>query len=176
MFARLAPFEVRDGPAGAPAVALGRERAGALVPGSVAVILVTIAGTTFDGAQEGLLNGAIGDVFDALFDDGNGVEPVLALRLTNSLFMALTLGVVAGIYWAGVTGMGTAGSRLTGLRDLGRAFAHGFIPIGLRLPLRALLQPRRCSRSRRSSPTCSRTRWARARTSSAPRAAASTMG
>jgi hypothetical protein len=130
MFARLAPFEVRDGRLGRRPWLSGASGWG-VVPGSVAVILVTIAGTTFDGAQEGLLNGAIGDVFNALFDDGNGVEPVLALRLTNSLFMALTLGVVAGIYWAGVAGMGVAGSRLSSLRDLGRAFAHGFIPIGL---------------------------------------------
>jgi hypothetical protein len=45
--------------------------------------------------------------------------------------MALTLAVVAVIYWAGVAGMGTAGSKSSGLRELGRKFAHGFIPIGL---------------------------------------------
>ncbi len=130
MFARLSPLEVRDGQLGRRPWLSGA--AGwALVPGSVAVILITIGGTTFDGAQEGLLNGAIGDVFDSLFDDGSGLDPVLALRLTNSLFLALSLGVVAGIYWAGVAGMGTQGSTRTNLRDLGRAFAHSFIPIGL---------------------------------------------
>ena len=57
---------------------------------------------------------------------------MLALRITNSLFMALTLGVVAGIYWAGVAGMGTRGStRLAACATSGRAFAHSFIPIGL---------------------------------------------
>ena len=80
------------------------------MPGSVAMVLITIAGTTFDGAQEGLLSGPIADVFDRLFDDGNGLEPVLALRITNTLFLALCLAVVAGIYWAGVAGMGTEGS------------------------------------------------------------------
>jgi hypothetical protein len=93
--------------------------------------LIAIAGTTFDGAQEGLLEGAIGDVFDALFDQGNGLEPVFALRLTNTLFLALTLAVVAGIYWAGVRGMGTEGAAHSRLRDLGRVFAHAFISIGL---------------------------------------------
>jgi hypothetical protein len=130
MFARLAPLEVRDGRLGRRPWLSGTT-GWALVPGSVAVVLVTIGGTTFDGAQEGLLSGPIGDVFDALFDDGEGVEPVLALRLTNSLFMALTLGAVVAIYWAGVTGMGVAGSKQSRLRDLGRVFAHGFIPIGL---------------------------------------------
>ena len=130
MFARLSPFEVREGRLGRRPWFSGAPGWG-LVPGSVAVILITIAGTTFDGAQEGLLNGAIGDVFDALFDQGNGLDPVLALRLTNTLFMALTLAVVAGIYWAGVAGMGTEGAQRSRLRDLGRVFAHAFIPIGL---------------------------------------------
>ncbi|MDQ3571973.1 MAG: fenitrothion hydrolase [Actinomycetota bacterium] len=128
MFGRLAPLEVRDGE-------LGRRRwlAGATgwatVPGSVAVVLITIAGTTFDGAQEGLLNGAIGEAFDLLFDQGNGLDPVLALRLANSLFMALTLVLIVAIYWGGVKGMGAAGSKDASLRSLGRSFAHSFIPI-----------------------------------------------
>ncbi len=130
MFARLSPFEVRSGRIGRRPWFSGATGWG-LVPGSVAMILITIAGTTFDGAQEGLLSGAIGDVFDALFDQGNGLEPVFALRLTNTLFMALTLAVVAGIYWAGVAGMGTDGARHSRLRDLGRVFAHAFISIGL---------------------------------------------
>lgn len=130
MFARLAPLEVRDGRLRRRPWLSGATGWG-LVPGSVAVILITIAGTTFDGAQEGLLNGAIGDVFNALFDDGNGLEPVLALRITNTLFMALTLAVVTGIYWAGVRGMGIRGSKVSKLRDLGRVFAHSFITIGL---------------------------------------------
>jgi len=129
MFGRLSPLEVRDG-------VLGRRRwlsgatGWATVPGSVAVILITIAGTTFDGAQEGLLNGAIASVFDTLFDQGQGLDPVLALRLTGSLFMALTLGVVVAIYWAGIKGMGSGGSQHSGIRGLGRSFAHSFIPIG----------------------------------------------
>jgi hypothetical protein len=130
MFSRLAPFEVRDGRIGRRPWFSGASGWG-MVPGSVALVLIAIGGTTFDGAQEGLLSGAIADVFDLLFDDGNGLDPVFALRITNSLFMALSLAVVAGIYWAGVAGMGTTGSSSSGLRELGRRFAHGFIPIGL---------------------------------------------
>ena len=130
MFARLAPLEASDGRLRRRPWLSGATDWG-LVPGSVAVILITIAGTTFDGAQEGLLSSPIRDVFDLLFDDGKGLDPVLALRLTNTLFMALTLTAVAGIYWAGVAGMGTEGSRRAKLRDLGRVFAHSFIPIGL---------------------------------------------
>jgi hypothetical protein len=128
MFARLAPLEVRDGRLGArPWLAGARDWA--LVPGSIAVVLVTVGGTTFDGAQEGLLETPIREVFDVLYDQGAGLEPLFAARLTGTVFMALTLAAVAGIFWAGVAGMGLDGSRRSALRDLGRAFAHAFIPI-----------------------------------------------
>jgi hypothetical protein len=128
MFARLAPLEVRDGSLGRRPWLSGAKD-WALVPGSIAVVLVTIAGTTFDGAQEGLLETPIREVFDLLYDQGGGLEPVFAARLTGTLFMAATVALVAGIFWAGIAGMGTEGSRRSTVRDLGRAFAHGFIPI-----------------------------------------------
>jgi hypothetical protein len=127
MFSRLAPLEVRGGRLG-----LRRPLAGAAgwaaVPGSVALILATIGSTAFDGAQEGALSGAISGVFDVLLDAG--VEPTAALRLTNSLFMAICLAGVAGIFWAGLWGMRHVRGSLS-MGALGRAFAHAFIPIGL---------------------------------------------
>jgi hypothetical protein len=42
--------------------------------------------------------------------------------------MLATLGVVASIFWAGISGMGTGGSGKS-RRELGKAFAHCFIPI-----------------------------------------------
>lgn len=129
MFARLAPLEVREGRLGRRPFLSGTI-GWAAVPGSVALVLVTIAGTTYDGAAEGLLSGAIEAVFELLNGGAQVTGGVAARRITTSLFMLATLGVVAGVYWAGIAGMGTEGTNKT-RRQLGEAFAHCFIPIAL---------------------------------------------
>jgi hypothetical protein len=91
-------------------------------------VVATIANTTFDGAQEGLWQQPIVDLFNGLMDIGLG--PTAALRTSESVFFALTLAGVAAIYWAGVRGMRTVqGSPALG--SLGRSFAHTLIPIGV---------------------------------------------
>ncbi len=101
-----------------------------LVPGSVALVLLLIAGTTYDGAAEGVLAEPIDWLYD-LINGGSGAEgDVLARRLTASIFMLATFGVVSAIYWGGIKGMGTEGSGMT-TRELGRTFAFCFIPIAL---------------------------------------------
>jgi hypothetical protein len=127
MFSRLAPLEVRDGRLGVRRPLAGTAR-WAVVPGSVALVLVTIGATTFDGASEGALADPISSTFESLVDAGLG--PVASLRLTNTLFLALTLAFVAGLFWAGIYGMHTVGERF-GTAELGRRFAHAFIPIAL---------------------------------------------
>ena len=127
MFARLSPFETREGRLGRRPWLEGAT-GWAAVPGSVAMVLFTIAATTYDGAQEGLLSDPINSVFEAFADTGLG--PVASLRITGTLFFAATVGVVAGIFWAGIAGMGTP-EQGGDLRKLGRSFAHSFIPIGL---------------------------------------------
>ena len=127
MFASLAALEVRDGRLGVRR-ALSAATRWVSSPGSIALILITIAATTFDGAQEGALADPIESTFNRLVDAGLG--PLASLRLTNTLFFAITIGFVAGLFWAGIAGMHTVrGSRPT--RELGRLFAHAFIPIGL---------------------------------------------
>ncbi|MEO8091207.1 MAG: fenitrothion hydrolase [bacterium] len=131
MFSRLASLEVRDG-------RLGRRRwlSGAVgwaaVPGSVALVLVSIGTTAFDGAGEGLLQEPIADTFDWLYDSV-GVGAIWSLRLANSLFFVLTIAAVSAIFWAGIAGMRTVrtstGSFSAG--ELGRLFGHSFIPIAL---------------------------------------------
>ncbi len=55
---------------------------------------------------------------------------MLALRLTNSLFLLASIAFVSGLFWAGIYGMHTVrGGRST--RELGHLFAHAFIPIAL---------------------------------------------
>jgi hypothetical protein len=127
MFASLAPFEVREG-------TLGRRRplsgatAWVAAPGSVALVLLTIGATTFDGASEGALAEPISTVLDWLVDIGLG--PVAALRIANTLFLGLTLGFVAGLFWAGIYGMHTVRASVS-VGRLGALFAHAFIPIAL---------------------------------------------
>jgi hypothetical protein len=127
MFSQLAPLEVRDGLLGIRRP-LAAATYWAQVPGSIALVIATIAATTFDGAQEGLWQEPIGDLFDRLTDLGLG--PTAALRTSESIFFALTLAGVAAIYWAGVRGMRTLRGSPT-LRSLGRSFAHTLIPIGV---------------------------------------------
>jgi hypothetical protein len=127
MFASLAPLEVRDGRLGRRRPLSGATK-WATVPGSVALILLTIAVTTFDGASEGALADPIASTIEWLVDAGIG--PVAALRTANSLFFALTVGFVAALFWAGIYGMHTVRSGLSTAR-LAALFAHAFIPIGL---------------------------------------------
>ncbi len=127
MFASLAPLELRGGRLGTRRMLSGATRwvAG---PGSVALVLITIGATTFDGAQEGALASPIDSLYNWFGDAGLG--PVAALRVTNSIFFAATVAFVAGLFWAGIYGMHTVRESLSTAR-LGSLFAHAFIPIAL---------------------------------------------
>ena len=127
MFSRLAALERRGDRLGfrRPLAAAGRW---AQVPGSVALVLVAIGGTSFDGAQEGALTDAIKSVFDWLTERGLGFAD--ALRLTDTLFLVLTLVAVAGLFALGIRGMRTVPGSPSVVR-LRRAFGHTLIPIAL---------------------------------------------
>ena len=127
MFSRLAPLEVREGRLGTRGWLAGTT-SWVAAPGSAALILLTIAATTFDGASEGALAEPITTVFDWFSD--LGLSPIAALRVTNSIFLALTFGFVAGLFYAGVYGMHTVRGGIE-TRRLASLFAHAFIPIGL---------------------------------------------
>jgi hypothetical protein len=127
MFSQLAPLEVRDGRLGIRRP-LAAATHWARVPGSIALVVATIGTTTFDGAQEGLWQEPIHDLLNRLMDLGLGTTT--AFRISESVFFALTLAGVAGIYWAGVRGMRTVPGS-PGLRSLGWSFAHTLIPIGV---------------------------------------------
>jgi len=128
MFASLSVFEVRDGRIGRRRIFEGAGRWTGGISGSLALVLVAIGGTTFDGAQEGAIKSTISSTFETFSDAG--LSALEALRITNTLYLAATLLVVFGIFWAGIQGMRVVSHRYSA-RVLGNRFAHAFIPIAL---------------------------------------------
>ena len=127
MFSRLGLFGLRDG-------RLGRRRplaaatSWAAIPGSAAVVIASIASTSFDGSQEGAFKGAIEKVVGWVGDIGFG--PTASLRLSNTIFMVLCFAGVALVYELGVRGMQSVPGAPSRAR-LRIAFSHTLIPIAL---------------------------------------------
>ena len=127
MFSQLGYFGVKDG-------RLGRRRPlsaatrWATLPGSVAVVIASIASTSFDGAQEGAFKGPIEHVFKWFADSGLGLTA--SLRLTDTIFMALCFAGVGLVYLLGVRGMRTVPGAPP-IAKLRVGFAHTLIPIAL---------------------------------------------
>jgi hypothetical protein len=127
MFAQLGCFGVRDGK-------LGRRRplaaatGWATIPGSAAVVIASIASTSFDGAQEGAFKAAIESTFDWIVARGVGLTA--SLRLTDTIFMALCFAGVGLVYLLGVRGMRTVPGAPS-FSKLRAGFAHTLIPIAL---------------------------------------------
>ena len=125
MFSQLGIFSFEDG-------RLGRRRPfaaatrWATVPGSAAVVIVSIATTSFDGGSEGAFLNALEWTFERLFDTGFGLTA--AIRVTDTIFMLLCAAGVALVYWIGVRGMASTGGAPP-LRRLWTGFAHTLIPI-----------------------------------------------
>jgi hypothetical protein len=127
MFGRLGIFGTRDG-------RLERRRlfsaatTWATVPGSVAVVIASIATTSFDGGQEGAFADAM-ETFSGWMED-IGFSVVASLRLTGTVFMLLCFAAVGLIYLLGVRGMKTVPGAPS-LAKLRVGFAHTLIPIAL---------------------------------------------
>jgi hypothetical protein len=125
MFSQLGYFGVRDGRLGRR-LPLSASTHWATVPGSAAVVVASIASTSFDGAQEGAFKNAIIQTFEWLAE--TGLSLTTSLRLANTIFMLLTFGGVGLVYLIGVRGMSTV--RGAPPREKLRAgFAHTLIPI-----------------------------------------------
>jgi hypothetical protein len=125
MFSQLGFLGAREGHLGRR-LPLAASTHWATVPGSAAVVIASIATTSFDGAQEGAIKGAISRTFEWLVDAGLGLTA--ALRLADSIFMLLCFAGVALIYLIGVRGMSTVRGAPP-LRKLRSGFAHTLIPI-----------------------------------------------
>jgi hypothetical protein len=127
MFSRLGPFEARAGDLGVRKFLTGAPQ-WAAVPGAAALVLVSIAVTSFDGAQEGALSGAIRWTFERCSDLGFSLPN--SFRIANSIWLLIVFAGVYLLYWLGVNGMHTVRGSPP-VRELSRSFAHTLIPIAL---------------------------------------------
>ncbi len=125
MFSQLGGFGVKDGRLGRR-LPLSAATHWATVPGSAAVVIASIASTSFDGAQEGAFKGAIVQTFEWLFEAG--LSLTASLRLADTVFMVLTFAGVGLVYLIGVRGMANVGGAPP-LKKLRTGFAHTLIPI-----------------------------------------------
>ncbi len=122
------PFEVRDGRLGLRKFLTGAP-SWAAVPGAAALVLVSIAVTSFDGAQEGVSRGAI------IVDLRTRGRPRLRSRATRSGSPTRS-GCASSSRGVSVsTGSASGGCTPCAARrrsrELGRSFAHTLIPIAL---------------------------------------------
>jgi hypothetical protein len=127
MFARLGPFETRRGELGVRKFLSGAPQ-WAAVPGAAALVLASIAVTSFDGSQEGALSGAIQWTFERLSDLGLSLPD--SFRVADSIWLLIVFAGVCLLYWLGVQGMHTVRGSPP-VRELLRSFAHTLIPIAL---------------------------------------------
>jgi hypothetical protein len=127
MFARLGPLEARTGRLGTRRFLTGAPQ-WAAVPGAAALVLVSIAVTSFDGAQEGALSGAIRWTFERCNDLGFSLPN--SFRVANTIWLLIVFGGVMALYWLGIQGMHTVRGSPP-VRQLARSFAHTLIPIAL---------------------------------------------
>jgi hypothetical protein len=125
MFSQLGSFGVRDGRLGRR-LPLSAATHWATVPGSAALVIASIASTSFDGAQEGAFKNGIKQVFEWLSEAG--LSLITSLRVTDTIFMLLCFGGVGLVYLIGVRGMATV-QGAPPLKKLRSGFAHTLIPI-----------------------------------------------
>jgi hypothetical protein len=100
----------------------------ATIPGSTAVVLASIASTSFDGAQDGAYQDFIEKVVNWLAEGGTSL--LTAVRATDTIFLLATFAGVGLVYLLGVRGMRTVPDAPS-LRKLRTGFAHTLIPIAL---------------------------------------------
>src|SRR6202040_1463368 len=128
LFARLAAFRVRDGH-----LYLRRFLSGVTsLPqeaGTVALVLVIIGITTFDGASNGVVWTTLQPHVQSVFSEGLGLGQTPSDELADSIGLLLGIGVVAGFYLGGILGMRSVSHRF-GAIPLARSFAHTLVPIG----------------------------------------------
>lgn len=127
LFASLAPLARRTGGTLVARAPLTGATALRAVPGTVALLVVAIATTAFDGAREGpVFSGAAPGLQDAF--TSLGASKGLGLELAFVAGYAAMLALVGAIWGVAVAGMRRARPG-PGSRELGRRLAHSLVPI-----------------------------------------------
>ena len=127
LLARLAPLHVRE-----RALWWRRPLSGVTsfseLPGTVAVVIVIIGITTFDGASNGVVWTTLQPHVQSFFS-GLGLGATPSDELADSLGLLLAIAFVAGVYLLGILGMRSVSRRFSATQ-LSRSFAHTLVPIG----------------------------------------------
>jgi hypothetical protein len=118
LFARIAPFERRNGVAGVRPPLAGLPQLD-VVPGTVALVLVMIGTVTFDGLSQG-----------QFWTDLTGDAAFEAPELVATLGLLGGVAIVSSFYALGVAGARSVGGDLSAA-FLRRAFVHSLVPIAL---------------------------------------------
>ena len=100
-----------------------------VVPGTVALIVLIIGTTSYDGFSGGPAWGNIEPDLTNLFRD-LGLGAANALQVSSTIGLLAVVLIVAGLYRLGIMGMQTV-SPLSAAKELGARFAHSLVPIGL---------------------------------------------
>jgi hypothetical protein len=127
LFARIAPFEVRDERLGLrrPLTALTRLEA---LPGTVAVVAVMIGTVSFDGLSAGAWWTRAAQNIEANLIDFMSLS--LAERLTATLGLLACVAIVGGFFWLGIHGAARVRPQRTP-GELARTFVHSLLPIAV---------------------------------------------
>jgi hypothetical protein len=98
-----------------------------ILPGTVAMVLVVIGVTTFDGASNGVVWNHLGPHIQSFFSSLGAGDPG-SDELSDSVGMLIALFVVSIFFALGVLGMRTVSRRFSG-SELSTSFAHTLVPI-----------------------------------------------
>lgn len=126
LFARMSPLRWERG------AVYGRPPLGGLPSldpraGTLAVMLVAIGTTTFDGFSQGpVWNDIAPKLTDVIAD--LGFAQATALQIAFTIGLLLVIGVVTGLFWLGINGMKTVSTQYSA-HELARMFAHTLVPI-----------------------------------------------
>jgi hypothetical protein len=126
MLSRLGCFGVSEGRLGVRRALSASTKWAGEIHGSAAVVIASIAATSFDGAQDGAFKSGIEKVFK--WFSHRGLSLATSLHLTDTIFMAITFLGVGAVYLIGVRGMSTVKGAPPAAK-LRAGFAHSLIPI-----------------------------------------------
>lgn len=126
LFARIAPLTVRDRQliARVPLRGLLDVK---MIPGTLAVVLVIIGSTAFDGATNSDIWASASESLEGLFA---GLGATWASQLARTIGLLASVGLITGVYRGGIAGMRSVGGARPGA-PLQLRFAMSLVPIAL---------------------------------------------